>query len=143
MDKGIVRIGYWDCRGYLEPIKLLLEYTATRYEVTAHKCGPPPHYDKDEWMAEKAEILADFDFPNLPYYDDGEDNRLTHVMAIVQHLGRKHGLVPEAGNESEWADMDMVREQVLEMRDAVVAYVYFPEHRAKVRRGLNGTLKTG
>ena len=33
-----------------------------------HASGPPPFYDKRAWMAAKHELLADYDFPNLPYY---------------------------------------------------------------------------
>ena len=47
---------------------MLLEYSGVKYKFVGHKSGPAPFYDKKEWMARKNEILADFDFPNLPYY---------------------------------------------------------------------------
>jgi glutathione S-transferase len=130
---SVVKIGYWNCRGLIEPIRLLLEYAGTPYEFTGQECGPAPHYDKVVWMAKKSTVLKDYDFPNLPYYDDGEGIKLTHSVAIVQHLGRTYGLVPPPDSVREWADLDLYREQILELRDAVVNYVYFSEHRAKVR----------
>lgn len=67
-----VTIGYWNCRGYLNCIKLMLEYKKVPYNVVSVPRGPPPHYSKDEWMANKEQLLDGFDFPNLPYYTDGE-----------------------------------------------------------------------
>ncbi len=83
-----VRIGYWACRGFLQPIRLLLEHTGTAYEEDNPACGPPPQYSPDGWKQKKHQILEGFDFPNLPYYDDGE-RKITHHLAIVEYLGRK------------------------------------------------------
>jgi len=38
--------------------------------------GVPPNFDKSDWMSKKHEILAGFDFPNLPYLHDGEVRNL-------------------------------------------------------------------
>ena len=67
-DEVTATLGYWDCRGLAEIARLLLEYSGAKYTFVGHKSGPAPFYDKKEWMARKNELLADFDFPNLPYY---------------------------------------------------------------------------
>ena len=67
-DEVTATLGYWDCRGLAEISRLLLEYSGAKYKFVGHKSGPAPYYDKKEWLATKNEILADFDFPNLPYY---------------------------------------------------------------------------
>jgi len=45
-----------------------------------------------------------FDFPNLPYYIDG-DTKLTQSSAILRYLGRKHGLVAKNEKDAEMQDM--------------------------------------
>ena len=79
-DESTATLGYWDCRGLVEISRLLLEYSGAKYKFVVHKCGPAPFYDKKDWMARKNEILADFDFPNLPYY------RLAFGMKSIKSL---------------------------------------------------------
>ncbi|XP_018020073.1 glutathione S-transferase [Hyalella azteca] len=57
-------LGYWDVRGIVQPIRMLLEYTGTRYEEKLYVCGPAPSYDKSCWLNEKDSL--GLDFPNLP-----------------------------------------------------------------------------
>ena len=58
-----------------QPIRLLLEYTGTDYEERSYEIGPPPDFDKSDWLRVKSHI--GLDFPNLPYYIDG-DFQLIH-----------------------------------------------------------------
>jgi glutathione S-transferase len=81
---------YWDIRGLAQPIRLLLEYTGTQYEDKKLSCGPPPSFDKSCWLDNKFSL--GLDFPNLPYYIDG-DVKLTQSNAILKHIGRKNNLV--------------------------------------------------
>lgn len=82
-------LGYWDIRGLATPIRLLLEYAGVEYEEKLYKCGPPPTFDRSDWMNEK--FTLGLDFPNLPYYIDG-DVKLSQSAVIISHLARKHGL---------------------------------------------------
>ena len=70
-DKESVIIGYWKARGFVHPIILMLEYLEIKYELHHHDCGPAPHFDIKNWLATKHDVLEGFDFPNLPYYQDG------------------------------------------------------------------------
>ena len=53
-----------------QPIRLLLEYTETKFEDKMMRCGPAPDYDKTCWFGIKHSL--GLDFPNLPYYLDGD-----------------------------------------------------------------------
>lgn len=48
----------------------------------------------------------------------------------MEHLGRKHGLVP--ADEKLLTDCDMMREEAVDMFFTIATYLYFPEHRSKV-----------
>ena len=124
-----MELSYWDnCRGYSHPIRMLLEYCEEKYVYTTPKCGPAPFFDKKEWLSNKYKILAGYDFPNLSYLRDG-DTLLTHHIAIMQYLGRKYGLYPIT--EQEHQDVDMLREQVIELKDHLINTMCFYSHREK------------
>ena len=59
--------------------------------------------------------------------------KLTHMMAILRHLGRKHGLTATNGeDDSAQCDFDMISEQVRDLAGASIDFMYFPDLRAKV-----------
>lgn len=89
-------LAYWDIRGLAQPIRHLLVYVGVDFENKEYKYGPPPDLDPKEWFDVKDSLgLA---FPNLPYYIDG-DLKITQSDAILQHLGRKHGLYGQNDKE--------------------------------------------
>merc|ERR1712066_473146 len=96
MTASMPVIAYWDCRGLAAPIRLLLEYGGEGYE------NRTMHMTKPDWLAYKTSL--GFDFPNLPYYQEGE-LKLTQSGAILRHLARKSGLVGKTEAESARADM--------------------------------------
>ena len=49
---------------------MLLEYTDTKFTDKEFDCGPAPNFDKSCWFDIKFDL--GLDFPNLPYYKDGE-----------------------------------------------------------------------
>ncbi len=51
-------------------------------------------------------------------------------MAIVEYLGRRHGLWPDT--EEGLADAAVLREVARDLANMTVDYIYFPKHRAKV-----------
>lgn len=70
-------LGYWDVRGVTSNIRNLLHYKEVEFEDKLFKIGPAPAYDISEWTATKPTL--GLDFPNLPYYIDGEI-KLTQVI---------------------------------------------------------------
>lgn len=69
-----------------------------------YKCGPPPTFDRGDWLKDKFSL--GLDFPNLPYYIDG-DVKLSQSLVIMRYIARKHNLA--AKNE-----LDLLRVEVLE-----------------------------
>lgn len=96
-------LAYWDIRGLAEPVRLMLEYCGVSYEDKRYVCGDAPTYDRSSWMDVKPTI--GLDFPNLPYYMDG-DTKMTESTAILKHVGRKNNcLLPKNDTESDRCDM--------------------------------------
>ena len=54
---------------FSQPIRLLLAYTETEHEEKFYKLGPAPEFDKSDFQNVKDSL--GLDFPNLPYYIDG------------------------------------------------------------------------
>lgn len=95
----VVTVGYWDCRGLVQPIILILEYLKKPYKFetpSKNLIGPPPNFDKTKWYSAKNSLLKGYAFPNLPHYHDPELGiKLTQSSAIMMHLGRSNGLFPD------------------------------------------------
>ncbi|XP_040854547.1 glutathione S-transferase Mu 3 isoform X6 [Ochotona curzoniae] len=60
--KSSMVLGYWDIRGLAHAIRLLLEFTDSRYEEKRYTCGEAPDYDRSQWLDVKFKL--DLDFPN-------------------------------------------------------------------------------
>ena len=58
-------------------------------------------------------------------------------MAILQYLGRKHDLVPS--DPKALTDLDLLREQLLDLQGMIVSYVYHMEERSQVRLRMHST----
>jgi len=110
---------YWDIRGLAQPIRLLLAYTKTEFEDRQLSCGPAPDYDKSCWFDNKFSL--GLDFPNLPYFVDG-DIKLTQTHAILRYIARKHNLC--GTTDIEKARVDMMAEQSMDFRNGWVRLCY-------------------
>jgi glutathione S-transferase len=115
-------LGYWKIRGLAEPIRLLLHYVGEDFEDKMYDVGPAPDYNKDSWLNEKYKL--GFDFPNLPYYTDG-DVKITQSSAIIMHIARKHNLCGET--EVEKARVDMILAETIDLNSGFVRISYNPE----------------
>ena len=126
-----VIIGYWDCRGLVHPIILVLEYLKKPYTFVPPSkdlIGPPPNYHKNKWFEAKSKILADYDFPNLPYYHDPDlDLKLTQSSAIIMHLARTNDLWSPDQDEAGLANADVLREEIKDFVQLTVDLCYDPE----------------
>lgn len=131
-------LAYWDIRGLAQPIRLLLEYTGTEFEDKYFECGPAPKFDKSCWFDIKEDM--DLDFPNLPYYIDG-DVKITQSNAIMRHIARKHDLCGKT--EAEKVRVDTVENQAMDFRNGFVrlCYLDFNNQKEKYLEGLQGTIK--
>lgn len=83
-ESKTLTIGYWKIRGLVQHILYLLNYTGTEYNFVGVT-------DRPTWVAGKqAMIDAGFDFPNLPYIQDG-DVQMSECLAITLHVAEKYG----------------------------------------------------
>merc|ERR1711915_469429 len=132
-------LAYWSIRGLAQPIRLLLEYTGTEFENKLYECGPAPTYDKSCWFDVKFSL--GLDFPNLPYYIDG-DVKLTQSTAILRHIGNKHNLC--GTTEKEIDRINVVENQISDFKNGFVRLCYNPEFenlKGKYLENLPGAIK--
>ncbi|CAG9314993.1 unnamed protein product [Blepharisma stoltei] len=80
-------LGYWEIRGYAEPLRMLLAHFGVAFEDKQYILGPAPDFDRSDWLNVK-ETLG-FDFPNLPYFID-ENIKLTETLAIYEYICAKY-----------------------------------------------------
>uniref|UniRef100_A0A673N2I7 glutathione transferase n=1 Tax=Sinocyclocheilus rhinocerous TaxID=307959 RepID=A0A673N2I7_9TELE len=102
-----------------QPIRLLLEYTGTKYEEKFYSCGDAPNYDKSCWFNEKEKL--GMDFPNLPYLEDG-DTKVVQSNAILRYIARKHNLCGET--EEEQMRVDILENQAMDFRSGFAQLCY-------------------
>uniref|UniRef100_A0A8C4Z3Z5 glutathione transferase n=1 Tax=Gadus morhua TaxID=8049 RepID=A0A8C4Z3Z5_GADMO len=114
-----MKLAYWDIRGLAQPIRLLLEFTGTKYEDKFYVCGEAPDYDKTCWIDEKHKL--GMDFPNLPYLVDGE-RKMVQSNAIMRYIARKNNLCGET--EDEKVRVDLMENQSMDFRNSFVMLCY-------------------
>lgn len=131
-------LAYWSIRGLAQPIRLLLEYTGTEFEDKLYECGPAPTYDKSCWFDIKHDL--GLDFPNLPYYVDG-DVKVTQSNAIMRYIARKHDLCGKT--EAEKVRVDMMENQTMDFRNGFVRICYgdFDNVKQRYLEALPATIK--
>ncbi|KAJ6646585.1 Glutathione S-transferase Mu 3 [Pseudolycoriella hygida] len=110
-------LGYWNVRGLTSPIRNLLHFTETEYEEKLYGFRDE---ERKEWLADKSTL--DLDFPNLPYYIDG-NVKLTQSTAILRYLGRKFNLIGD--NEEQTQRLDLAEQQAVDLRMGLIRLVYF------------------
>jgi len=84
----------------------MLKYNEAPFEDRRIKFDPLPDM-RATWFKEKHTL--GLDFPNLPYYIEG-DIKITQHHAILRYLGRKFGMTPK--NEREYVRMDIAENQI-------------------------------
>nr|M1RIR6.1 RecName: Full=Glutathione S-transferase; AltName: Full=GST class-mu; AltName: Allergen=Tyr p 8 [Tyrophagus putrescentiae]AAX34055.1 Sui m 8 allergen [Suidasia medanensis]AGG10560.1 Tyr p 8 allergen [Tyrophagus putrescentiae] len=112
-------LGYWDIRGLAQPIRLLLAYLDVDYEDKRYQLGA--NFDRSAWLTEKFNL--GLDFPNLPYYIDG-NVKLSQTLAILRYIGRKYKLT--GANEPEELRVSLVEQQVVDGNQSLSRVAYDP-----------------
>ncbi|KAL4226002.1 Glutathione S-transferase Mu 3 [Mactra antiquata] len=121
----IPELGYWNTRGRAAAIRLLLTYLGEKFKDTQYELGDAPDYSREEWSSVKPKFAEFLDFPNLPYYLDG-DIKITQSNAILKHIARKYQLDGET--EKEMAIVDMLLNQAMDLRNGIVRLCYDPDY---------------
>ena len=110
-------LGYWDIRGFAQPIRLMLAAVGADFKEEFHSMGP--EFSKEAWF--KVKPTLPLDFPNLPYLYDG-DVKISQSISIMRYIARKFGLWPE--NEKQAIRADLVEQQLADWRTANVHLFY-------------------
>jgi len=121
-------LGYWDLRGLASSIRNLLHYKEIEFEDKLYQIGPAPEFQYPEWLADKEKL--DVDFPNLPYYIDG-DIKLTQSIVILRYLARKYDLMGD--NEAQTLRIELAEQQAIDLRLSMIRIVYFNPNYEKER----------
>jgi len=112
-------LGYWKIRGLAQPIRLMLGYLDIDFEDKMYEVTDGPEFSRDAWLKEK--FTLGLDFPNLPYYFDG-DTKLSQSSAILRHIARKHDLLGKTDQEKDRCDQ--AAEQIADFRMGFVKLSY-------------------
>jgi len=127
------KFGYWKIRGLVGHIRQLLAYNKTDYQHDEYVVtGEQGNLCYEHWSNVKESMSLDF--PNLPYYIDGEV-KLTQSGAIFRYLGRKYNMVGDGA--SEQAQVDVIIDECADWRVLTSRVAYMPkEYTAKVTKAL-------
>lgn len=68
----VLKCGYWNIRGLMQPVRLLLEYLEIPYDEKRYDCKAcdDGSWNRSEWTDEKFQL--GLEFPNLPWMIDEE-----------------------------------------------------------------------
>lgn len=124
-------LAYWDIRGLAECLRYLLAYAGVEYEDKRYGFGKGPNWTRVSWLKEKKNL--NLEFPNLPYYLDG-DVRLTQSLAILRHLGRKYRLLPTVNEEHLQRRIDILEMEAYDLILAIAVLCNLPDYDDDKRR---------
>lgn len=92
-------IVYWNILGLVQSIRLALVQAQVDFVDVRIQVGDPSSPNsRSEWFQAKEELKSVLDFPNLPYFFDG-DVSITQSNAILRCIGRKYNVMGTAGQE--------------------------------------------
>ncbi|GFQ94115.1 glutathione S-transferase Mu 1 [Trichonephila clavata] len=112
-------LGYWNIRGLGEPTRYILHYKNVDFVDKRY------HFNKDDWKKEK--FTLGLDFPNLPYYIDG-DIKLTQSSAILRYVARKYGL--DGKDDQEKIRVALAEQQITDLHYGLVYLVKSHDYEA-------------
>ncbi|XP_054157608.1 glutathione S-transferase Mu 1-like [Oppia nitens] len=131
MSSSKPTLGYYKVRGLAQPIRLLLKYAGVDFTDKYYEFGSADSIDslREHWLKDKYQL--GLDFPNVPYYLDGQHIKLSQSSAILRYLARKHGLV--ATSECALARQDMAEYQLADIKTGFFQSIFPKENYEKNR----------
>jgi len=115
-------LGYWNIRGYVHHIRLLLAYLGVDYEDRVYDQGNAGEFNRETWF-EKEKFHMGLDFPNLPYWVDG-DVKMTESKAILRHLARVNDPTLMGKNNDEIRELETLECVAWDLCELLVRCVY-------------------
>jgi len=114
MNTNQVTLGYWDIRGLVEFIRLLLEYLEVPYKQEIYT-------SKEQWEEKKPQLNTLF--PNLPYLVDG-DKTLTESEAILAYVCIKAGKPELLGKDEDQVEFVQLKGVILDIFRGFNRFIY-------------------
>ena len=102
-------LGYWKIRGLAAQIRYVLHYANVDFDDVLYDVSAAPEFSRASWTDVKHTL--GFDFPNLPYFSDG-DFKLTESAAIIKYICKKWAPELLGADEQEYANAEMLTEFV-------------------------------
>jgi glutathione S-transferase len=121
MQSSKPQLGYWKIRGLGQQIRYLHAYLGVDFEDVLYECGDAPTFNRDCWFSVKQSF--GFDFPNLPYYIDG-DVKMTETVAIMKYICHKHDKALLGRTPAELAIVEMISGIVRDFQGAITGSCY-------------------
>ncbi|CAG9314995.1 unnamed protein product [Blepharisma stoltei] len=126
-------LGYWEARGYAEPLRMLLTHLGVAFEDRLYHFGPAPDFNRLEWINVK-ETLG-MEFPNLPYFID-ENIKLSETLAIYEYICAKYNPSYLGNTIVEKAYVSMITGVLRDLNSQVSNACYPKEAAALIPRAL-------
>jgi len=127
-----IEVGYWDIRGLVGGIRVMLEYAGADWNETMYsvsqKAGSDPNnfanWDRSAWTDVKKteKIQNSFHFPNLPWMKDG-DVCLSQSTTILKYIARKFDIGQNLSETEAWRT-DLACDQITDVRSGFVGLCY-------------------
>ena len=121
MAESKPKLGYWHIRGLAAQIRYMLHYAKVDFEDVTYEMGPAPEWSKACWFDVKPNM--GLDFPNLPYFFDGELN-LTETAAIMKYIAHKWAPELLGKSSAEYARAEMMQEHCGQVKRAITMPAY-------------------
>ena len=86
-----------------------------------YETGDAPDYSRQGWLDIKHTM--GYDFPNLPYYQDG-DLKITESAAIIKYVCGKHNPKLLGRTLEETAHVEMLAGVIADLKGAVTKHCY-------------------
>jgi len=85
MANSKIILGYWNIRGFAQPIRFMAKYLGVELSEKIYT-----YKNMDEWRAGDKLTLG-LDFPNVPYLIN-DKVKLTETRAIISYFAREYGM---------------------------------------------------
>ena len=131
-------LGYWKIRGLASQIRYEMVFLGLDFAEHQYEQGDAPDFDRSTWLNVKDTL--GLQFPNLPYFLDGE-LKLTETNAIMKYIAAKYGPDLLGKDAAQIAKVEMVSNVVGDLKGAVTMPCYTSGDRAAITANLMEKVK--
>ena len=115
----------------------MLTYAGVDFDNVMYETGDAPDFSREAWMAIKPTL--GFDFPNLPYYIDG-DLKITESGAIIRYVCAKYDAKLLGRTAEETANVEMLAGVIGDLKGAVTMPCYMSGDKGVIKQKVDGAL---